>query len=183
MRIISGQYGGRRLVSFEAKHLRPTTDRTKESIFSKIAELIPQARVLDLFAGTGSLGLEALSRGADHVDFVESHRKSLKIIKQNIQLLDIQSDCYQVHFMDVFKYLKAYSGPAYQIIFADPPFTEKIADRVGQAVGSSSVGRAGSIWMMESGGAELVGETYGPWQLMDRRDFGDKVVSFFGLSD
>ncbi len=179
MRIIAGRYGGRRLSSFEAKHLRPTTDRTKESLFGRLTPHLEGARVLDLFSGTGSLGLEALSRGAAYVDFVEQHRKSLNILRKNIRALDLPGSVYQVHSQDVFKFLKNYKGEPYQIIFADPPFTEKIADAVGQAVANSVVGGPGSLWVMESGGSEPLAEGYGSWESLYRKSFGDKVLSFF----
>ena len=83
MRIISGKFKGRSLISFKASHIRPTTDRVKESLFNKIQGETEGARVLDLFAGTGSLGLEALSRGAAFVHFVDDSPVSLKILKQN----------------------------------------------------------------------------------------------------
>ena len=71
------------MVSFQASHIRPTTDRVKESMFNKVAFRLEEARVLDLFSGTGSLSIESLSRGAESVDAVESHSKSLEIIKKN----------------------------------------------------------------------------------------------------
>ena len=83
MRIISGKYKGRVLTSFQADHIRPTTDRVKESLFNKWMSLVGEARVLDLFSGTGNLGIESLSRGASHVDFVELNAKSIIILKKN----------------------------------------------------------------------------------------------------
>lgn len=82
MRIISGKYRGRRLSAFNAPHIRPTTDRVKETMFNKLMGQVEGARVLDLFAGTGNLGIESLSRGANWVEFVESNRKSLEILKK-----------------------------------------------------------------------------------------------------
>ena len=81
MRIIAGKYGGRRLKAFKADHIRPTTDRVKETLFNILQSYIPEAHILDLYAGTGSLGFEALSRGASDVMAVEQNRKSLSIIK------------------------------------------------------------------------------------------------------
>ena len=80
MRIISGKYKSQQLHSFSADHIRPTTDRVKETLFNIIQNHLPGAYVLDLFAGTGNLGIEALSRGAEEVLFVENHSKSLEII-------------------------------------------------------------------------------------------------------
>ena len=85
MRIISGKYKGRVLTSFQADHIRPTMDRIKETLFNKWMHDVEGATVLDLFAGTGSLGLEALSRGAIHIDFVEKNEKSVAIINKNLE--------------------------------------------------------------------------------------------------
>ena len=94
MRIISGKFKGRVLVSFEASNIRPTMDRVKETLFNKWMRHVEDARVLDLFAGTGNLGLEALSRGALHVSFVEKNLKSIQIVKKNIELLKIDRSSY-----------------------------------------------------------------------------------------
>src|ERR1700730_12083496 len=105
MRIISGKYKGHKLVSFQEGHIRPTTDRVKETLFNKLMGLTGEARVLDLFAGTGNLGIEAISRDAGHVDFVEENRKSLSILRENLNKLRITSG-FTVYPLDVFKYLK-----------------------------------------------------------------------------
>ena len=100
MRVISGKYKGRELVSFKADHIRPTTDRVKESIFNKLQSHIAGARVLDLFSGTGSLAIEAISREAESVTAVEMNKKSIEIIKKNLQLLKITE--IEVLGQDVF---------------------------------------------------------------------------------
>ena len=84
MRIIGGKYKGLYLTNFKADHIRPTTDRVKESMFNILQAQIEDARVLDLFSGTGNLGIEAISRGARHVTFVEKNKKSIQILKENI---------------------------------------------------------------------------------------------------
>ena len=109
MRIIAGRFKGHPLVAFKASHIRPTTDRVKETIFNKLMGELPDARVWDLYAGTGNLGLEALSRGAGHVTFVESHKKSLQILQQNISKLKVESEV-SVRKSDVFQFLKARTG-------------------------------------------------------------------------
>ena len=83
MRIISGKRRGHKLVGFEGDYIRPTTDRVKESVFNLISDFIPDSRVLDLFAGSGSLGFEAMSRGALSVVFVDADKKSVDVVKKN----------------------------------------------------------------------------------------------------
>lgn len=181
MRIISGKYKGRNLVSFKADHIRPTTDRVKESLFNKIRNEIEGARVLDLFCGTGNLGLEALSRGASHCDFVDAHGKSLKITQENIDLLKVEKIYYKTHKMDVFRFLKTYSGEPYGIIFIDPPFTEKIAHPVMEAISTSGVFNEGTVISIESQKKERMDEKYGVLKRFDFTEYGDKSLSLFQL--
>lgn len=178
MRVIAGKFKGRRLVSFDAAHLRPTTDRIKGSIFNKLAAEIEGARVLDLFSGTGSLAIEALSRGADEVTLVEKNPKSLRIIRQNLEALKVQAGA-QIEGQDVFQFLKRYSGAAFHIILVDPPFTQELADEVLKALATSAAVATGTLVAIEAGRHEKLAETYEPLVLKDRRDYGDKSVSFF----
>ena len=92
MRIISGKYRGRKLNSPQGREVRPTTERVKEAIFSIILPYLDEAVVLDLFAGSGGLGIEALSRGAKHVYFCDISEKSIAVIRQNVETLDVSSD-------------------------------------------------------------------------------------------
>lgn len=183
MRIISGKYKGRRLTSFQAGHLRPTTDRVKESLFNKLAQEVPGAKVLDLFAGTGNLGLEALSRGASGVTFVELSSKSQAILQRNIQLLDLSDrEMLRVVKNDVFKFIRRFQGEPFDLIFVDPPFTEKLAHSVMEAISSSSLLKTGGTLVIESGLRESIGDKYPPYYILDRRYFGDKTLSFFVLA-
>ena len=186
MRVISGKFRGQKLVEFKSKHIRPTTDRVKESIFNKLAADLPEARVLDLFAGTGNLAIEALSRGADWVDLVELRSSSLKIIQQNLTKLSLSEKC-RVYGKDVFKFLKGRATgeqeAPYDVIFVDPPFTEKLADSVLLAISKSSVYHKDSIIVIEATIHESVREIYSPLYQYDERHFGDKIVFFYSPSD
>ena len=178
MRIIAGKLRGRKLVSFSAKHIRPTTDRVKESIFNKFQAEIPEARVLDLFSGTGNLAIESYSRGAAFVEAVERNPKSLKIIKHNLEELGISGEV-QVVGSDVMKYLQNYSGESFDIILIDPPFTQALSHSVLEQLGSSKVLKSGTQIMVESARAERVDESYSGLKLLDQKSFGDKKVTFF----
>jgi len=178
MRIISGKYKGHQLVSFSADHIRPTTDRVKESLFNMIQMHIEGARVLDLFSGTGNLGLEALSRGADSVLFVEKNRKSIQILEKNIGKLKV-SEPHQILQKDVLTFLKNYEGPAFDLIFADPPFTEQMAHDVMLAADVSKAFHAETLMMIESARREKILDDYPTVARYDVREFGDKVLSFF----
>ncbi len=120
MRVIAGRAGGVRLVS-PKKGVRPTMDRVKAAIFSSLGEMVLGARVLDLFAGTGALGIEALSRGAESAVFVEEDRQSLAAIEKNLAKTGFNG---RVRPQDVFSFLRraAASGEKFEIVFADPPY-------------------------------------------------------------
>jgi 16S rRNA (guanine966-N2)-methyltransferase len=183
MRIISGKYKGHPLVAFKADHIRPTTDRVKETQFNKLMFDLEGSRVADLFSGTGNLGLEALSRGAQHVIFVEKHPKSIQILKQNIEKLKIPSAEYKIVNMDVLAYLKSYQGDPFDIIFADPPFTEKMAHTVMEQASHSLAFGAQTLLTIESERRERIEPSYpselGDLERYDVREFGDKILSFF----
>lgn len=179
MRIISGRFGGRRLTSFKADHIRPTTDRIKEVIFNKLQSDIDGARVLDLFSGTGNLSLEALSRGASFVDSVEKHPRSVDIIKKNMQLLGISKEEMCISKKDVFSFLKQPFTQGYDVILIDPPFTEEIADEVLQALSASSLSQFPSKIFIEAGKREMLREDYGPIRQKELKNYGDKSLGIY----
>jgi 16S rRNA (guanine966-N2)-methyltransferase len=178
LRIIAGKYGGLHLLSFDNKHIRPTTDREKESIFNILQNHIDSARVLDLFSGTGSLGLEALSRGAAFVQFVDFHVQSIKLIKDNIKKLKISED-HQVLKADVIKFLKTYEGPAFEIILIDPPFTKTMAQEVMMGLKDSKVHTEGTLVCIETGKSEKLDSEYGFLKTKSVKAFKDKHLYIF----
>jgi 16S rRNA (guanine966-N2)-methyltransferase len=179
MRIITGKFKGHQLIDFNAKHIRPTTDRVKESLFNIIAGHISEGQILDLFAGTGNLGLEAISRDANHVTFVEKNPHSLDIIRKNIAKLKI-TDSYNIIVKDVITFLAQYEGVAFDVIFADPPFTEEMADEVMTAASQSKAFGIQTVMAIESAKREKIQDSYpNETLLLDRRVFGDKILSFF----
>lgn len=137
MRIIAGEFRSRRLSAVgqtgrKAVSLRPTTDRVREAIFSHITsgiydDPITKARVLDIFAGTGAMGFEALSRGGAYVDFVDNSKESLRLIAKNSQSLDVQKKC-QLHKIDATTAPPLPAHPA-SLVFLDPPYKKNIAQQ------------------------------------------------------
>lgn len=183
MRIIAGKYKGHPLVAFKADHIRPTTDRVKETLFNIIQFEVEGGRVLDLFCGTGNLGLEALSRGAREVLFVEKHPSSLKITRQNIEKLKIPADQYQIRGEDVIRFLKSYQGEPFDFIFADPPFTEAMAHEVIESADLSRAFGPRTLLAIESARRERLDTEYKTLVRTDSREFGDKILSFFRKRD
>lgn len=179
MRIISGTMGGRKLLAFKADHIRPTTDRIKEVIFNKLQSQVEDSRVLDLFSGTGSLSFEAISRGAKSVTAVEKHPKSVEIIKKNKAHLGVDDDVIEILRKDVFSYLKQPVTQGFDIILIDPPFTEKIADKVMQALGESGLGQFPCDVFIEAGKGETLRDVYGPFVLKELKNYGDKSLGIY----
>lgn len=138
MRIISGIYGSRRINLKLPPGIRPTTDSNKETIFNILSNHLnfEDTLVLDLFAGSGGLGFETISRGAKHCTFVDSSFKSIQHIKQIADLLQIKSDKFSAIKTDAIKFLKKVEtdGQKYDIIFLDPPYHLKIADIVVESI-------------------------------------------------
>ena len=180
MRIVAGRSGGRTLASVgkgdPGAHLRPTTDRVREALFNmlgggRFGDPFDGARVLDLFAGTGALGLEALSRGASHVTFVESGRKAQGLIRENVKALDVAAEVTLIG-RDALK-LPAAEAPV-TLVFLDPPY--------GKAFGAKALTAAKSGgWI--SPGALIVWEENAPqaapdgFTSLESRRYGDTHVT------
>ena len=128
MRIIAGRWRGHRLKTLHGRDVRPTSDRVREAWMSALGGRIQGARVIDLFAGSGALGLEALSRGAESVVFVERARGALKLLRANIELLGAESEC-QVREGEVFRFVEAVDEP-FDLALADPPYAKGEAQRL-----------------------------------------------------
>jgi 16S rRNA (guanine966-N2)-methyltransferase len=176
MRIIAGDLRGRVLKSTQTSMLRPTTDRVRESIFNILSARIDfeGLAVLDLFAGTGALGIEALSRGAEHCDFVESDRKAAAVIRENIAAFGLEERS-RVSQREALKFL-AESDATYDLIFADPPYAATIFDRLLREVLNSGRLAGDGLFVLEHssamrslavpGGEVVVARTFGETGIM-----------------
>jgi 16S rRNA (guanine966-N2)-methyltransferase len=129
MRIIAGQWRGRSIRAPAGKDVRPTADRIREAWMSAIGDRVERARVVDLFAGSGALGLEALSRGAVQVTFVERSRGALRVLEKNVETLGAGEGVRIVHG-DVLSFLARHSADPYDIALADPPYDRGFAARL-----------------------------------------------------
>ena len=181
MRVISGTYKGRILRSVRDPRVRPAADRVKESIFNVLQNRIDLcgARVLDLFAGSGSLGFEALSRGAGSVVFVDEWKGAIEVIEENMKLLHCDDRC-EVIKLDVYKFLRN-TEEQYDLVFVDPPYrSENVADLPNRIFAFGLVSPNGILIMEHVARLKL-----GPsddFHLLLQRTFGSTVVSFFSAS-
>ncbi len=135
MRVIAGSHKGRRLVCPQSDRIRPTTDKVKEAMFGALQFYIPGAHVLDAFAGSGALGLEALSRGAAHVDFVEIQPDCIKTLKQNAEMFS--KDGFDIYRGDVIKLMGKLN--IYDIVLIDPPYDSDLYTKFLEAASAADI--------------------------------------------
>lgn len=149
MRVIAGRLGGRRLQAPAGRTTRPTSDRVREAVFAMLGS-VEDARVLDLFAGTGALGIEALSRGAWSVVFVERDADALRVLRANIAALGIDAQAAQVRRADALQALRAASAAqeTYDLVFIDPPYA-RLREAGHQVQGAGSAPPSGDRWQQE----------------------------------
>jgi 16S rRNA (guanine966-N2)-methyltransferase len=179
VRIIAGKYKGHKLVSFDEDHIRPTTDRVKESLFNIISARMDGPRVLDLYSGTGSLGLEAFSRGAGSVDMVEISRRSIEIIKKNLRNLRV-SEGVVIHKSDAVEFVKKYEGDPFDLVLVDPPFPSKICLATLEALEANRhVMAPSTLIVIEHSRHEPLPDSVGTLRRVDSRSYGDKLLAFY----
>jgi 16S rRNA (guanine966-N2)-methyltransferase len=169
MRIVAGRWRGRRIGAPRDDRVRPTGDRVREAWMSIVNAWLPGAKVLDLFAGSGALGLEALSRGAEVVDFVEIAPASLAILRANAQSLEA-GPAAVIHRADALRFAEALAAHAYDVAFADPPYGHDQATRLAERW--LEVPFAGVLGIEHSARETLPGEG-------DRRRYGNTVITFY----
>jgi len=152
LRIVAGNWRSRLLEIAEVPGLRPTSERVRETLFNWLAPRIEGARCLDLFAGTGALGLEALSRGAASAVFVESSRRAAKVLEQNARTLDASGAV--VHHGDALEYLKTAEPASFDVVFLDPPFAAGLLEKACETIESSGIVAAGGLLYLEQDKAQ-----------------------------
>ena len=140
MRIVKGRFAGRDLVSPNDARVRPTAEHVRAALLDQLEPDLARARVLDLFAGTGALGLEAMSRGAARADFVETRPSSLHALRANVALLRLR-DRTRIFKRDALPFAGALEADAYDVAFADPPYESRMLDRVLDAWRARSFSR------------------------------------------
>lgn len=171
MRITGGTFGGRNLKVPKTDLIRPTQDRVREALFNIIQFEVPGADFLDLFAGSGAVGLEALSRGAASVTFVEQNRTHLKVLNENLAMVSARANVVSA---DAYRYLSTYSGAGFAIAFADPPYAlgeEKGYASVLATLAERGVVRVGGLFVAEMTAVQKAEETPG-WELFRDRTYG-----------
>ncbi|MDE7083167.1 MAG: 16S rRNA (guanine(966)-N(2))-methyltransferase RsmD [Clostridia bacterium] len=174
MRIISGKYKGLKLAEFNVDGVRPTADRVKESLFNLLYGKIMGASVLDLFCGSGNLGIECLSRGAEKVHFNDISSQSLEILKKNLARLK-NPQRYDITNLDYSVCLSRADG--YDLIFIDPPYRLEIGVEALKIIGSDNLLNEGGLVVFERD-RSFEGEIEG-LRITDERKYGKTYLTFF----
>jgi len=180
MRIIAGSAKGIRLKTPKGMKTRPTADRVKESVFGILAASPLDAEVLDLFAGTGNLGLEALSRGAASAVLVDKNSQSIKIMMENSILTDL-SGVVVICREDVMQALRRFKGEgkSFDLIFCDPPYNLGLAPKVLLALDEGDVLKDGGVFVLEHSRHEKLPDGLKRIVAYRSEFYGETVVSFF----
>jgi len=188
MRIVAGEYRGRTLRAPKGQATRPTTDRVREAVMSTLASARPGlegAAVLDAFAGSGALGLEALSRGARWAGFYEKDAEALRVLQGNIAALGLARERYAVQRADVLKSPPRSAPAAIDIVFLDPPYALAAADVIGLLAALDTAGllAAGAIAVYEharQSDADVAAafDAHG-WRPLSHKRYGDTTVDLF----
>jgi 16S rRNA (guanine(966)-N(2))-methyltransferase RsmD len=178
MRIIAGTHKGRRLLGPKDRSaVRPTSGRVKEALFSILGTRIVGASVLDLYAGTGAVGIEALSRGASRVVFVESHRDSLTSLHANLKHCGLTVRA-EVFSGEAAAFLRQ-AAPAFDVVFLDPPYATDGASSVLPSLSGSAIIRDGTIVILEHLTKHDIPQHIGPLNRVKQYRYGDTSLSLF----
>ena len=180
MRIIGGELRGRKLFSVKGTKTRPTSDRIREAIFNILSARIRGAVVLDLFAGTGAFGLEALSRGAEFAAFADAEREAMIVLQRNIQACRLEEKTWSVQW-DITKNLNCLRAfePAFSLVFLDPPYNRNLILPSLTNLLASQCLEKGACIVVEHAQNEPIPDNQPLIQLTDQRRYGKTLVSFF----
>ncbi len=159
IRIIAGEYRGRKLKVLKGMDIRPSSDQLREGLFNMLSSLADYESMifLDLYAGTGALGLEALSRGAKKVIFIEASRKNMSVLKQNIESISPEQNCFELNQDSSVHWLSGFADPGYPcVVFLDPPFSGNEYEMILKKLTVLPSIRAGSLIVVESNQAREI---------------------------
>ncbi len=181
MRIVGGEFRGRRLAEPKDKSIRPTTDRNRESLFNILShswsQKLDNVDVLDLFSGTGALGLEALSRGAQHVTFIEESAAGCALLRANVETLDI-ADRTRIVRSRAQRAASAYQFSSFDLVFADPPYGKRLGENAVSAFAKRGLLNDGALVVLEERHDCLPDDIEG-FAKHDVRRFGETAIGFF----
>lgn len=180
MRIVGGDFRGRPLATPHTQAIRPTTDRTREAVFNVLAHRFPDnlegARVLDLFAGTGALGIEALSRGASYAVFIEESAEGRGLIRSNVEAFGLTGKT-KIFRRDATALGEAGTLAPFDLVFADPPYGKGLSERALKSAKQGGWLARGALCMVEEAASAPFEPGLG-FTMVDERNYGETVIRF-----
>ncbi len=181
MRVIAGEAKGRRLRTAPSKKVRPSGDRLKEALFATLGAGIEKKTVLDLFAGSGALGIEALSRGAAHATFVESYHEAASMIRANLQATGLEDRATVVR-STVEQFLSSPTSRPFDVVFMDPPYATGVPSRLLDAMASGGLVHGDSLVVVEMSSRAEKGLLPSRYRLADERRYGDSTLLYLKVA-
>jgi len=183
MRVIAGQAKGRPLKAVPGDATRPTTDKVKEALFSMIGPFFDGERVLDLFAGTGGLGIEALSRGAGNAVFIDANARSIEVVRRNLDAVGM-SGLAEVYRNDAVRAIKtlARKGAAFNLIFLDPPYAMETGDKLLELLAEQGLAADGAVAVLEHASSRSYPERFHRYERIKHAVYGEAALSIYRYS-
>ncbi len=173
MKVTSGIYKGRKLIDNKFEHIRPTADMVKQAMFNKLSEIVVGGKVLDLFCGTGALGIEAISRGASKVVFADKDKRSVELTKNNLKNLNISA---KVFFADYQSAIKALKGEKFDLIILDPPYMAGLYENALKTIFECELLSDGGVIVCEH--ERNVKIDFSPFIVQDEKNYGIKTLTY-----
>jgi 16S rRNA (guanine(966)-N(2))-methyltransferase RsmD len=180
MRIIGGERRGRKLVEWEDSSIRPMRDFVRSALYNILSDFVDGAAFLDLYCGTGSVGLEALSRGAQSCTFVDRSADACAIVRRNLDALDFlpRGEVIQGEALDVLDRLR-HLGRRFDLVFVGPPYYRELAPRALEGLGDAALLCDDPVVVAEIHSTESIHDAFGRLSLVDHRRYGDNQLWFY----
>jgi 16S rRNA (guanine966-N2)-methyltransferase len=182
LRVIAGEYRGRRLDRIEGMDIRPTSDKVKGSLFNILGDSVIDSAFLDLFGGTGGIGIEALSRGAEHVVFIDTDIKSIKVLKGNLEHLNIIDNVEVLNTDYSTGISKLYNNnKKFDIIFIDPPYSVGLAQNALVEIDKHPILAQSGLIIVEHDSKDEMPSSQGKLYMYRSKQYGNTTLSFYAL--
>ncbi len=180
MRVVSGKARGLKLKSIESDSTRPTKDMVKEALFSMLLSYVDDATVLDLFSGSGAIGIEALSRGASKCYFNDNNKECIDVINENLEKAKF-SDLAEVFHLDYLDMLKEVRNVSFDIIYVDPPYNKGLGKKAIETISSYDLLKKNGVLVFETDTYEETPEMIGNYIKFKSKKYGRNIISFYKL--
>lgn len=178
MRVVGGKCKGRKLASFKGMSIRPTSDKVREAVYNILPREFTFKKVLDLFAGTGAMGIEALSRGAEDATFIDSDPKAVSVVKKNLEACGLAATVLKRDAIEAVRFFSK-RGEKFDLVFIDPPYNSALVEKALKAIDKEGVLARGGVIVAETSRRTPIAAEFENLDLFDERKYGDTLIYFF----